>query len=281
VDAAIGGPVDRGRGRITEAPSSEPTTARPVVLPKPDLQVRVTDAREPSSLGIVLKSVSLNLFLLALVLLLTGAAPSTAPSTQPSDPVAQWLKQLADDDPAVRDAAREQLMSLDRDGLRQLKRAVERNRPLAPAQALALRDIVTHVFLASLPYAQADRGAFVGVKMDPRSATDGIIVVARIPGFAAYRSLRDGDVIISIAEWPEPLDDTNKFGNRIANEYRGGDTVHLKVQRGGRVVTVPLTLSPRPANANNAENMRIEQMPAADEYWQQNFAPLLEPTASS
>lgn len=229
---------------------------------------------------IVLNPVRTNVVLIALLVALSGAAPSTGPSTEPATPVARWLKQLADDDPDVRDAAREQLMNLDREGLRELKRAVERNRPLAPAQALALRDIVTHVFLASLPYARAEGGAFVGVKMGPQPSGDGITVVARIPGFAAYRALRDGDVIVAIQEWPEPLDDTAKFGRKIA-EWRGGDTIHLKVRRGGRILTVPLTLSPRPQEAQNAEAMRAEQMPAADEYWQQNFAPLLEQTASS
>lgn len=233
----------------------------------------------------VLNPVKVNVVLIALVLALAfalgAAAPSTAPSTRPLDPVSQWLKQLADDDPDVRDAAREQLMSLDRTGLRELKRAVERNRPLAPAQALALRDIVTHVYLASEPYAEDLRGGgFMGVRMGLQSAGDGITVVARIPGFAAYRSLRDGDVIVAVKEWPERLDKPERLGDAVAG-YRGGETIHLKVQRGGRLITVPLRLSPRPANATNADTMRTEQMPAADEYWQQNFAPLLEQTASS
>ena len=50
------------------------------------------------------------------------------------------------------------------------------------------------------------------------------------------------------------------------------------------MLNVPLTLSPRPANAATpgaVDAMRAEQMSAADEYWEANFAQLLEPTSAS
>ena len=218
--------------------------------------------------------------LTALVALLLAAAPSTAPTTRHVDPIVTWLGQLADRDPDVRDAARENLMSLPPTRLIDLKRAVAAIGAIAPAQALALRDIVTHIYLTGAEYPRDPQGgAFMGVRMDAQM-TDGIVVAMRIPGFDAYRALRDGDVIVAVLESTDPLRTYQDFSN-VIRLRAAGETVHVKVQRGGRSITVPLRLSPRPADATHADQMREEQMSDADEYWEQNFAKLLEPTASS
>src|SRR5438874_9217234 len=93
--------------------------------------------------------------LLATLLLWQSSSPSpafAAPSTQRSADIRRWFEQLGDPDPVVRDSARQNLMGLPRSDLAELRRVIIENRPLAPAQATALREIVTHVYLASQRY---------------------------------------------------------------------------------------------------------------------------------
>jgi hypothetical protein len=59
---------------------------------------------------------------------------------------------LSDADASVRDAARTRLMGMDRRYLSVLERVVTARRPLRPSQAVALRQIVTHVYCAGEPY---------------------------------------------------------------------------------------------------------------------------------
>jgi hypothetical protein len=245
--------------------------------------------------------------LLAAIPLLTrlaaASAQQDAPASRPTQSDQQipgdekllrhWLDQLADRDPAVREAARDRLMSLQRSQLRGLLGVVqEARRSIAPAQAAALQEIVTHVYLSGQSYALDRAGAgFMGVRLrtaggfggdfdpaepDPASGAAGAVVSERIPGFAAYRVLCDGDVIVGVSENPLPVSNYDALIN-IISSFRAGQTVHLKVARAGKIITVPLTLDPRPANIRTTFNEEWElQVQQADEYWRKHFEPLLE-----
>jgi PDZ domain-containing secreted protein len=67
---------------------------------------------------------------------------------------------------------------------------------------------------------------------------------------------------------------------------RPGDTVHLKVLRQGKAITVPVVLDARPADAvglgaaGQIEAMRDSRQAQADKYWDATFAPLLRGPAT-
>src|SRR5689334_16996892 len=75
-------------------------------------------------------------------------APATQPTTQPTAETAairKWLADLASPDSSVRGGARAKMMTLTRDDLPTLQKLVEDSRPLAPSQAIAIRQIVQEV----------------------------------------------------------------------------------------------------------------------------------------
>jgi hypothetical protein len=72
--------------------------------------------------------------------------------------------ELADPRADVRETARATLMSMERRYLDDLRTLVERSRPLRPAQATALRQIVTHVYLSGQPYEPEPSAGFLGVR---------------------------------------------------------------------------------------------------------------------
>ena len=240
----------------------------------------------------------------------TRAAAVAATQPTPDSTLRSWFVQLGDRDPAVRDLARQHLMGLQRSQLGSLRRIVADARPLAPAQATALRDIVTHVFLAGESYAVDRNGrGFMGVRLadvggvdvwDPRrgaggaggaGANDagedgidrspGVVITERIPGFGAYRMLDTGDVILAIRESPAPIVSTRALID-VIQSFRAHQTIHLRIARAGRVVEVPLTLDPRPSNADGVDFTALwqEHRQRAAEFWEQSFAPLLDEVSS-
>src|SRR5687767_13724079 len=142
-----------------------------------------------------------------LTVAVTVFAAAPPPATQSAEQLEQWLTQLADDDPAVRDAARVNLMGLSRAELDTLRRVVEEHAPLAPGQSAALQDIVCHVYLAGEPRPQNIGVGFLGVSLadmyqpaaggadeqaeaPPREA---VLVTSTLAGFAGHRYLQAGD----------------------------------------------------------------------------------------
>ena len=207
-----------------------------------------------------------------------------APATQRALDIKRWLAELADTDPATRDAARQKLMTLSRGDLPELRRIVADSRPLAPAQGAALHEIVLHVFLASAPYQyHRDGSGFMGVQLMLRDfgtvPIPGAVVQLRFPGLVAFQMLRDGDVIVGAEESSTPITNPDTLKEVIA-VFGAGQTVHLKVYRGGRLITVPIKLDFRPANAETFPAQRAEQIDAAEQYWEENLRPLLEPVTS-
>ena len=145
-----------------------------------------------------------------------ATAPAPAPATQPASDDAHTARirkrvgGLVDRDAAVRDSARDILMGLSSSKLPSLKRVVQQSLPLQPGQQAVLHDIVTQIFLAGLPYESdpmnPSRG-FLGIRFDTDQnfldfGLGGLEVRNRLPGFCAFRSLRDNDVIRAIVSDP-------------------------------------------------------------------------------
>lgn len=241
--------------------------------------------------------------LLAIVfsLNLTAAqwSPAAAPATQPADPVARAFANLCHTDPKVREAARIELMGLPRNRLPALEKIVADSVPLMPQQAAALKEIVTHAYLAGEEYESSSRDGFLGVRPveavvnfkpgpvlideDDRDAVRGVVIMERIPGFCGARWLQDGDVILGIAEKPTvEIRGVTEFTLAVRTIGAGG-TVTFQVLRQGQVIQVPMVLDSRPSalefavgGPNPLGDLAAERKRRADDYWERAFAPLLK-----
>ena len=243
-------------------------------------------------------------------------APTTLPSQSSGKPASEASLQtgfndLAASDAAVRERAYSALLGLTRDDLPALHRIVERNRPVAPSQRGALREIVTHVYLSGEPYPGEVRSGFLGLLMPMLDSVEvrrpeqpdeftindnageaglrpapstGVPIEYRIPGFCAFRALREGDVILSIVRpMPKRLHEWNDLSPTI-RRFRAGDTITFEVLRQGKVLEVPVTLDALPLVAT--ENAWMSEIlpardAAAEEYWNTHFAGLVEDRASA
>jgi len=227
--------------------------------------------------------------LLAVAICAAGAGIAAGPALQ-SDSAATRptvrdmrgvLEGLWDADPAVREQSRCALLALRRAQLPALASAAAELGPLEPPALQELREIVAHVYLSEEPYDSLPQG-FLGITMSPLDDNAcGAVVESRMPGFCAYAALRDGDEITDIEERPlaRPFD-RNQFIN-VIQETPPGRTIHLKVLRQGRAVRVPVTLSRRPAGANELNyELRVRELlarrrDAAAAYWEKTFYPAI------
>ena len=230
----------------------------------------------------------------------TGNAPAGAnvPSTQPSaDPVlCQWIDELDDADPTVRDGARFNLMGLTRHQLPQLRAAVQQSLPLSGQQVMALRDVFDQVFLSG------DRivmdgdhilGLFWPKTDDAETPPEeiGTSVVFLIPGLPANRYLRTGDVIVELRDYPATdCRQMEKFHEVLRDKYRGGDLVRLTVLRHGKLINLNVPVAQTiPMGSMQAEDVGAwygatwaqgdwikQRQKKADDAWKQQFAPLLD-----
>ena len=234
----------------------------------------------------------------ALTLLLAGAttAPTTAPTTGPAPPIARWFDQLADPDPAARDAARERIMGLTPGDLPALLDAVRSARPVRPAQAAALHEVVCHVVLSADPYDTRDDAGPTYIMgqawpLDVRYGPDrpGVPVVERWPGFPARRFLRDGDLILGLyADADAPFDRPPDVPTHTVRDLVYAQQscpslprMAMSVLRDGRVIRVVATLVPEPARTVGRRPGVVaaflsDRQRLADDYWQAHVAPLLD-----
>ncbi|MDQ3439977.1 MAG: hypothetical protein M3478_06455 [Planctomycetota bacterium] len=225
----------------------------------------------------------------------------------PSQPVAEpmlqaWFNELGASDAALRERATTALLDLTRDDLAALRRVVERSRPVSPSQAGALRDVVAHVYLSAEIYDCEPRVGFLGLILPtldsvdvPRSGDEhvakmqegaivfgrtstGVPVDYRIPGFCAYRALRDGDVVLGILHpIPRRLRDWNELTYSI-KAIPAGEQLTLEVLRQGTVLNVPVTLDAKPLVANDQVWSAVvlpAREAAAEAYWVEHFASLM------
>lgn len=248
----------------------------------------------------------------ALVLLMGAiyvyADPATQPTTRATianattrptseNQIAAWFTELANRDSSRRDAARQNLMGLSRADLPTLRAIVQKNHPLAPSQAAALRDIVTQVFLSGETYNPVPQHAFLGVTyqgyvpgapadIDDGNPQAGVVVTDRIPGFPAYRALQNGDVIMGATEMGDDIISRTDELQGLINTYHDGDTIHLKILRAGQTIIVPVKLCAHP-DWDTHQFLDIRQVPEvrkrqlkADDYWDANFAQFIDDSVS-
>ncbi len=221
-------------------------------------------------------------------------ATKGAPTTNPADEIRMWFADLAHSDAAVREEAMVNLMGLRRGDLPKLRKVVEESLPLAPSQTEVLRRIVIQVFLAGDTYEGNPQTGFLGIRMAPTSVSlrdfnpdavqgrplCGVVVESRMPGFCAGRMLRDGDVIIGITERPHvSLQTTPDFAAAI-QDVAPGDTVHFEVLRQGQVRRIPITLDPRPNDADQGvigmPDLLERRRKESDALWDGEFASLVK-----
>jgi len=225
------------------------------------------------------------LFLVLPFICLVGDAWASPPEEVD---IARSLQDLADLDPEVRDQARVELMGIDPNRLEELRVAVEAARPLQPAQADLLPDVVMHVYARSLAYKKDLYRGFLGISWPATLQEDQIgalIVRQRLPGFCAYRFLQDGDVILRVNE-PVSGDLTRPEDIRnVVTRCAPGDTVQLEVLRGGRVRVLDIVLDAMPIEAADrvagGPEVLDARRRAAREYWDTHFSTIVSEDLSS
>ncbi len=210
------------------------------------------------------------------------------PTTQPTE-TNQRLQRLFDDlahkDADVRERARIELMGLDRVELALLRQVVERSRPLLPAQALGLREIVMQAYLAADPYPGDNNTGFLGVQLGNVSMeegedgqSEGVLITGRIIGFAGYRMLHTGDIVLRVMQHPNAVLRSHAHLATLIRTFPAGAVVRLEVLRQGQVIQVPLRLDARPLELQEAmdlDNFQWRRNERFHHYWNRTFAPLL------
>ena len=178
------------------------------------------------------------------------------------------LRDLSDPDPARRDDARERLLAIAADEFPALKAAAIASKPLSPTQLDAIRNGVMHAYLKSLPYDADATSGFLGITLvgtnpnqpfEPDPTSRGIVVTERWPGYGAFETLRDGDVILRITDRPDVPVTTQLFPIAM-NGRASGTTIGLEILRDGTVRYVDVRLSARPKRVDGEENFRLAQM---------------------
>lgn len=219
--------------------------------------------------------------------------PATRPASE-ANSLKRLLRQLASDDAAVRDAARVALMGLKRTDIPALRTAVAESLPLEPSQIAALREIVMHVALVGAEYEAMETG-FLGVRVPNWQQPDdqvllnvgrGVVVLSRIPGFCAFRTLQDGDVILSVTidGTTVPLNASEELTTTVG-KVPAGKTVSFELVRQGQIRRADITLDPRPVAADRERSPQSlldallgERFDQAKRTWERDFLPLLGDT---
>ena len=235
------------------------------------------------------------------IILACGVCLAEEPTTLPSEPsklageMSRRLADLASPEADVRESARERLMQLRREDLPTFAKQVDAARPLAPAQAAALRQIVQEIYLSGEDYDKEPGHAFLGImgggpdyrgqadigQPDDGSQPVGVVVFDRIPGFCAARTLLDGDMILGATDPDRAFTSFEELKQTIAG-LAPGAIVHLRVLRRGKLIDVPLTLDVKPVAADAdagwaVQELRDRRAAKFSDYWNRTFAPLLKP----
>lgn len=252
-------------------------------------------------IGAALLALSLAALPAASVELGAPASPpapgQTRSTTQPSAELTTLVNQLADGDSLVREKSREALMGLGSQDLPVLRATVAAlSDRLLPSQKIYLREIVRQVFLSGLAYPTDEPALpFVGVRWNttdgvmsfeagdgpqiPVRAT-GLLVELRVPGFEAFRMLRDGDLVLGIdGIADDPTLTAAEFSDAMRTRFHPGDTVTLRVARNGQVLHVPIKLAPKPSNLPLGVDLSPWTEPREEEaetYWKSTFRPVVK-----
>lgn len=235
----------------------------------------------------------------------------TGSTRAPNDGVVrirEWFDELTHANASVRERARVALMGIKPEELGVLRDLVDRARPVAPAQAAVLHDVVIHVYLsaASERARGLPRGGFLGVLLEPMQSSSGlglppapvppapadevqdfgqfgggsggVLIRETWPGFAGFRFLRVGDVVIGTGRGqPARAPSVTEFKAAVSSTTPGR-TIELQVLRQGRVIDIPVRVSARPAWAEDeptTRQMQSRRLARAELYWRFAFALLL------
>jgi S1-C subfamily serine protease len=107
-----------------------------------------------------------------------------------------------------------------------------------------------------------------------------VVVELRLPGFAASRFLRDGDIILAISTDGAamvPVHSSRDIMDPVSR-LRAGQQVRLQIIRHGRRIEKTLTLDARPREleqrqaALTFESFRKMQDQKAEDFWSAHFA---------
>jgi hypothetical protein len=215
-----------------------------------------------------------------------GWCLGAAPATQPEARVRVLIDQLAHRDHSRRQDALHELLQLRPEDLGTLRRAAAQVKPQLPGQLALLRLVVRHIYISGASYPiEPNNHPFLGLSWDPRYSSEwgelgGVPVMGRIPGFAAYQALREGDLLQGVEELPGlQFRTTDDVGKAIVSAFQAGQTITLRVHRDGKVIRVRVLLRHRPlrmSEANGLDAWLEEQTQAADKYWDNSFGQVLE-----
>lgn len=177
----------------------------------------------------------------------------------------QWFDQLSDPDAATRVSARFSLLQMSIDELDVFKQIVMKTAHLQPSQAIVLRGIVMHVYLAHQPYPADKTVGMMGVRAidlrplgnapgyDQQPDDDqGPVVLGLLPGFCGYGTLLEGDRLIATRDPAIPIHHFSDLAEMVKTR-RAGDKLQLDVLRQGTLVQVNMVLDPRPVAATSQE----------------------------
>jgi len=206
-----------------------------------------------------------------------------------------WVADLNDADAARREEAFGRLLGLNRADLPALRQVAGEFQPLSPSQAAALRQVVVHVFLTGETYEANRTAGFLGVRLgdviefntagdDRQSAGPraGVVIIDRMPGFCGYRALRDGDIIVAIADRPATPILSLETLRVVIQSFAAGQTIRMQVIRHGQMVRTEAVLDGTPLQVNQAtlEDILRQRQEKAQEYWNRHFGGLLSRPAA-
>jgi hypothetical protein len=207
------------------------------------------------------------------------------PSPQADHALVEEVRKLGDVDPQVRREARRALMQLTRSDLPALRQAVASAGRISPEQAAALEEIVIHVHVSGVELPRQPWG-FLGVELAmPGFMPDGqmveeqsgAVILSRMPGFAAFEALYDGDLIVGIEQIEELPVRSGTDLRAVISRFRAGDRITLLVVRGGQTERVPIRLSARPAVVDQGPLLDAlgAFVESAERYYEANFLPVI------
>jgi hypothetical protein len=215
--------------------------------------------------------------------------PVTRPATQPVSQqpattsrgqMREWITQLGDPDPDIRQAATANLMLLHRADLPVLRQEADAQMPLIPEQIVRLHEIVIQGYLSDETYDYVDKG-FLGLSWNVMETEqqfpeidEGVLVADRIPGFSSCRMLQRGDILVGLADPPRPFHSVTDLVIAVSMSAPG-TTVWLDVLRNGKHIQVPVVLEHKPAQLETNETSLVEWVNArqdkAEAYWRSAF----------
>ena len=213
------------------------------------------------------------------VMLACAPRPASAAEVATTEQLRRWVVGLRDADPATREKSKHALLGLRREELPTLAAVVHDFRPLEPTVVGDMREIVEHVYLSGDEYPKEEMG-FIGIHMPETPAPKlEVVVESRMPGFAGFRMLQDGDAILDIEEYPlaQPVD-RRAFCAKVLR-IKPRELIHLRVLRRGKIIRVPGRLDPRPKDPSGAgvdydfvvQELLARRAAEADGYWKRVF----------